>query len=579
MTSARRRQGRYYTPDWLVRELLAGCAFEECSGEAPPTILDPACGEGAFLLPFLEERIRCFPDENGRSHLDWVVRSLHGVDIDAEAVARLRHRIAERLASSTEADQIAEMLRHNFLHGDALTGPDFDACEPTPTIVEKEAHADAAAVRWAEAFPEVAARGGFDWVVGNPPYRRERYARELFEELGRSALGRKWRQPRMDLWHYFLHRSLDLLRPGGRLLFLVNGYWASARSANRLIARLRDEATFEEIRRIDGQHLFEGVTGRHMAFRIRKGRFETACVVRDADQCRTVPQPELFQGDRVVSTCVDSPLDAVPPARRLSDRFEVRQGIAENPPWIGSAHLRQWPGEFRLGEGVFVLTPEECAAIEWTDAERALLRPYFQARRIGRYSVSESAPRQLLYLTRGTAPNLNAFPNIARHLGRFRPILERRREVQRGVIDWWHLHWPREERLFVEPRILAVQMGYEPQFAMPAAPTFVGFSVNVIRPAPDEATEERFALAALLGVLNSALAATWFRRHAKHRGANLDISGTVLREFPLPPVNSALAERVACLAERRQALTAGDAATCDAVEGELDATVLRWYGL
>jgi len=50
-----------------------------------------------------------------------------------------------------------------------------------------------------EAFPQVAADGGFDVVIGNPPYRRELNAKELFDRIAASPLGERWRQARMDL--------------------------------------------------------------------------------------------------------------------------------------------------------------------------------------------------------------------------------------------------------------------------------------------------------------------------------------------------------------------------------------------
>ena len=62
---------------------------------------------------------------------------------------------------------------------------------------------------------------------------------DLFDRIAGSPLGKRWRQARMDLWYYFLHRGLDLLRPGGRLAFVVNSYWTASSGARRLIDRLK----------------------------------------------------------------------------------------------------------------------------------------------------------------------------------------------------------------------------------------------------------------------------------------------------------------------------------------------------
>src|SRR5262249_58963557 len=118
--------------------------------------------------------------------------------------------------------------------------------------------------------PGGAGGGGFDIIGGTPPYLRERNAKALFDSLATTELGRQWREARMDLWYYFVHRSLDLLRPGGILSFIVNSYWMASRGAAKLIDRLQREARFETIELLNDAPVFKAVGGRHMIFRIRK---------------------------------------------------------------------------------------------------------------------------------------------------------------------------------------------------------------------------------------------------------------------------------------------------------------------
>ena len=153
----------------------------------------------------------------------------------------------------------------------------------------------------------------------------------------------------------------------------------------------------------------------------------------------------------------------------------------------------------------------------------------------------------ILYLTRDTAPTLDSFPAIVRHLERFRPILERRREVQKNRIAWFHLHWPREEAIFTRPRIISVQMGRTPQFVFTESPAFVGFSINLILSPGNDVVR----LQALTGILNSSLAGSWFARHAKRRGINLEINAHVLRDFPVANLDSEAAQLLADIVGKR----------------------------
>src|SRR5262249_8867900 len=126
------------------------------------------------------------------------------------------------------------------------------------------------AIDWQRDFPAAAALRGFDIIIGNPPYLREKNAKGLFDGLAKTDLGRRWREARMDLWYYFLHRGLDLLRPGGILSFIVRCYCFSPRTARRLIGRLERETRLHEIVLFDNAPVFAGVAGRHMILQLRK---------------------------------------------------------------------------------------------------------------------------------------------------------------------------------------------------------------------------------------------------------------------------------------------------------------------
>jgi hypothetical protein len=149
--------------------------------------------------------------------------------------------------------------------------------------------------------------------------------------------------------------------------------------------------------------------------------------------------------------------------------------------------------------------------------------------------------------------------------------MEARRETKRGANAWWHLHWPRDESLFRAPKIIALQLAAEPTFAVATTPAYVPFSTNVV--VPHETTPESlFYLAALL---NSRPLAEWFRRHAKRRGAGLDISGHVVARAPIHRLDltnrsdRALHDHLGVLARH------GDREELDALAAQLYETAAR----
>jgi len=604
--SHRRAIGSYYTPDWLARAVVERCFEEGWAGSRGATrrVIDPACGDGAFVLATLDLLGRVASDR-----LELVRECLFGVDADPAAITLLRERVGDwirRGSDSTTAtnDEVRLVVERNFVCGNALLGPDWSmsAAETDATGAPP-----APVLDWSEVFPHVAAEGGFDLIIGNPPYRRELNAKADFDFIAASPLGQRWRRPRMDLWHYFLHRGLNLLKPGGTICYIVNSYWTGSTAAKPLAARMLAETTLDEVLLFGKTKLFRDVSGRHMVFRARKVLDQTAdCRIVDLTNTptaqlagalavrgvstwsRSVPQSDLWRGGLLRVEPIradDAVLDGGP---LLGDVFDVRQGIAENPPFVTKGFAAELGDMSLVGRGVFVLTDMELAAMRLSAEERSLLRPYFALASIGRFALAPQPSHWLLYLTRQTAPALAELSGLAAHLTPFREMLERRREVRSGSIAWWQLHWPREERLFTSPRVLCVQMGHVPRFVFSERPTFVGFSLNVIaeRSSSRETLPVRGStpsLPALSAILNSRLAQRWFELHAKHRGANLDISGTVLKQFPLPQAHRPeLDAKLGQLARAWPPASSGipgdhGVAKRDAAEAELERLVDEWY--
>lgn len=533
-TGEQRRSGIVYTPECVARYVAEHALARPTGGGRAPIIVDPACGCGAFLLAAWRHVGQAFqPDHRpDRVRLESLT---YGVDVDAEAVLVARRALwleAMPGPSPSGRRRLLDALARQIVCADALCGT---------ALAPLEGKADA--------------------VLGNPPYCRERGAKELLDRVAATALGRRWRTARMDLWYYFVHRGLELLRPGGVLSFIVPSYWTAGRGAEKLIGQLRGAAV-EELFLLDDVPVFPGVKGRHMILRVRKGPAGGPIVVKRAvgGDVPSPPAPlprgegrleDLLAGRGPLAVFCKTPeqvfrvggLDLGPPCDEAIARLEgwpplsalgrVRQGIVENPAQVTRRAAAGHGGAWRVGEGVFALTPEELEALDLPARERAIVRPYHDLCDLGRYCLAECPSRRLIYSTPGTWPDLGAFPSLARHLARFRPLLEARREVRQGRRAWWHLHWPREESIWAASKVVALQMARRPSFAAAEGPVYVPFSANVFVPHPERRESVRYFAA----VLNSGPLEAWFCRRAKRRGVGLEISGAVLARAPMRPVD------------------------------------------
>lgn len=214
----RRRAGAFQTPPALVERLLddtlAPCIDaalarpDAAAALAAIRVLDPSVGGGRFLLA-AGRRLAAAHARLGAPHpFRAAAPSLHGVDADPEAVAVAR--------AALEAEAGGPLPGLALRVGDALTGP-APALGPEPVPAGAP---PPGALDWAAAFPAALAAGGFDVVVGNPPYLNQLERRTTLDPAAAAALRTRFPglvRPYTDPAALLLVRSLALARPGGRV--------------------------------------------------------------------------------------------------------------------------------------------------------------------------------------------------------------------------------------------------------------------------------------------------------------------------------------------------------------------------
>ena len=645
----RKAGGVYYTPEYIVRYIVEQTVGQLIAGKTPEEIrplrfADISCGSGSFLLGVFDlllayhagyynrnRRTRaeglkagCTETDEGTLRLSLLqkrtilLNNIYGVDVDAQAVEVAQLSLYLKLleaetTATTRTHQLAfrqallPALNQNIVCGNSL----IDWENIADQLFDKDDLRRINPMSFAQEFPQIMRDGGFDAIVGNPPYRRELDYKELMAEIGATKFGVKYRVARMDLWYYFVHRALELLKPARPLSFIVNAYWTSGTGAEKLIKALREEAHVDEIFFFKKLKVFKEVSGQHMTIRITNAPGNAPTTIKLVEPTKEIDAEAFVAGIAPVKIFRKTPaqlysngkIDLEPPSDELLSKLDlgaplnslglIRQGIAENPAAINRKTNEKFGNRWTSGEGVFALRPEEAARLRLTAAEKKLLRPYYDLCDLGRYSLAATPSLALIYSTRTTCPDIEAYPNLRAHLVRFRDIMEMRRETRNGANSWWHLHWPRDETLWESAKILSVQMGARPAFVPVEQPVYVPFSVNVF--VPFETTNEH--LYYITALLNSRLMWKWYRHHAKRRGIGLEINGNVLARTPIRTINfsdaadEARHERAvslvaAMLAAKRQLAGAGTDAErslyerrCAALDAQIDALVYELYAL
>ena len=254
----RKAGGVYYTPTYIVDYIVKQTVGKLLEGKKPGPrgavsklkILDPACGSGSFLLGAFQYLLDWHRDEyikddpkkwatgkNPRLYQssggDWrlttderkriLLNNIYGVDIDSQAVETTKLSLLLKVLEGEDEQTINQQLAlfhqralpdlaNNIKCGNSLIGPDFYDNQQMSLLDEREMYR-LNIFDWNSEFSEIMKNGGFDAVIGNPPYisieSTSKDVAGFYLKAYESAYGR------VNTFSLFIEKAMVLLRNDG----------------------------------------------------------------------------------------------------------------------------------------------------------------------------------------------------------------------------------------------------------------------------------------------------------------------------------------------------------------------------
>jgi len=376
----------------------------------------------------------------------------------------------------------------------------------------------------------------------------------------------------MDMLYFFVLLGIKLSNSSGLSSMITTAYWPEADSAGNLRREIANRTSVREILGFDGFTVFEQAPGQeNLIYKfdnsgseeitfsyIRSAKYETDAVAEsllegkdlfyqgtyDYEEFDLPSDGSEWYGSKGLAK---GALELHDTGQTFSDLLESKQGIVPNPDKVTKQSYEDYKNsDVEVGEGVFLLENEDLDRIGISE-DHTLLRPAYRNSEISKYHIDYPNDLHLLYITSNV--DIDQYPQIKKHLKRYKSKLDDRREVEEGKISWYSLQWPRDPQLFKNPKIVYSNWGNDWQpYAVEDQGYYERRDITLLKPKKADVDLHR-----LTALLNSRLSEYWQSEKRSRTGYTTQGS---LDEMPIPTdLPDSLSQKAKVLRNQKEART------------------------
>lgn len=473
---------------------------------------------------------------------------------EQDALANIQHAIKEYYNSDNHAQKVVlrnvinENVRNYILTLKGCTPDIRQKIKELPIPNDKF-------FLWHIYFKEVFDKGGFDIVIGNPPYINVQLMSEEDKTLYKKLFSSFFK--RCDIFALFIENGLSLSSSDGILTYIIPSVIHSNLSYQKIRDMILNKHWLAEVCYTGGK-VFNAPTVDTTIIRCNK-HGNDKIILKDAvnfscHKIYEVDKDYFSQFQNVIS---------IGERNTIYDKLFNKDFIT-----IGSA-FTVFQGIVTGNNPAFIFENEDDALAHGVDT--VLLHPLCHGRDIGRYEI-KSRERRILYIDNSI--DIEDYPNTKKWLLDFKEQLSKRREAKKGVISWYGLQWPRvKSELDIKEKILIQRTRNE------------ALKQRIIVTIDEEGVygmegiyfiitkDEGVSLYFLLGILNSKLMNYLFAT----KFLNLAIKAEYLKQVMIPSASDK--NIITLVKEILQTKRMNSGTDTSSLEHEIDQLVYQLYGL
>ncbi|MGX1024288.1 Eco57I restriction-modification methylase domain-containing protein [Psychroflexus sp. MBR-150] len=401
--------------------------------------------------------------------------------------------------------------------------------------------------------------GGFDVVIGNPPYIKEYTNRQAFDGLHDHPCY----QGKMDLWYFFGALALNIIKKDyGLIGYIAPNNWITNSGASKFRNIVLNKGKLTEFIDFGDFKVFDSAGIQTMIYIMKSSEnnenynFNFSKVndskIKHEDAQLFLERVkdekyEYFRANIDRKENLDKPINFVNAELTLIlekirakqnfafDKKEIATGIDVHQDFTNKKHISILGEGFSIGEGIFNITQTEYENLNLSAEEKKLVKPFYTTTELHRFYGTNKNRLWVIY-TDSSFKNPEAiepYPNLKEHLDKFQEVITSDNKP-------YGLHRAREEKFFNGEKIISLRKCVRPTF------TFTDFDCYVSQTYFSIQTE-RLNQKYLTGLLNSNLIAFWLKYQGKMQGDLYQVDKEPLMNLPIINPTKEIQEKVADL--------------------------------
>ncbi len=530
-----------------------------------------------------------------------LLNNIYGVDIDTQAVEVTKLSLLLKVLEEESQENVSKQLKlfeeralpslhQNIKCGNSLIGTDIYS--DVQFAADPESVKRINAFDWDREFLEIMQRGGFDAVIGNPPYVRQE---SIKEQKGYFQTHYATYQGTADLYVYFIEKGISLLRKGGLFSYIVANKWMRANYGKPLRSWLKGKY-IEEIVDFGDLPVFTTATTYPCIIRVKNdgpGTSFHAVSVENLSFTNLSDYVSQYSHAIEIKNLDESGWTLTDPkSQGLLKKIQK----AGNPlgDYVGGKIFR---GILTGLNKAFIIDQATRGKLICEDPSSAeIIKPFLVGKDVKRYQSSDNKGKYLIFTRHGI--DISKYPAILEHLKQFKKeLMPKPKDFvgdswpgrKPGAYEWYEIQDTIDYyQEFEKPKIFFPDIAVKPNFTLDDSGFFSANTCYMI------IVRDLY----LLGLLNSNLYLYYYQKKLSLiRGGYLRFFSQFVEQIPIRTINlsdpfdKARHDKMIALVERMLALhrQKADVKTdhektlierqIEATDTQIDALVYELYGL